>query len=241
MIHRSAGPSLYDREAATYDLFNEKNSAAVNRTISRLLAKRGARTVLDLACGTGSQVCCLARRGFRVTGRDISPAMVKIARGKSPRADLRTGDMRTHRGTPVDAVLTISNAVGHLTKSDFARAMRNIRGNLRPGGVYVFDIFNLDYLLAGDTITQLTIDWAKRGHRQVQYSTIDSRGVLRSFTTCLDRSGVQTRVETLQVYSAPQLTDMLRRSGFRRVLHLRLDGGKFSRRGTDRILTVAEA
>src|SRR6185436_18835312 len=97
-----------------------------------------------------------------------------------------------------------------------------IRENLRPGGIYLFDIFDLDYLRAGDNITKLTIDWAKRGFRQIQYSTIDAKGVLRSFTTCLDRSGTERRVETLQVYSAAELVTMLRRSGFRRVKHLEL-------------------
>jgi SAM-dependent methyltransferase len=173
-------------------------------------------------------------------GCDINAKMLAIARTKGD-LDFRRGDMRTFRSGPFDAVLTISNAVGHLTRSDFGRAMRNIRGNLRPGGVYLFDIFNLDFLLAGDNITRLTIDWAKRGFRQVQYSTIDSQGVLRSFTTCFDRSEIKRRVETLQVYSAKQLAGMLRRSGFSRVRHTGMDGSRFSPLRTNRILTIAEA
>jgi SAM-dependent methyltransferase len=236
--HRTAGPFLYDREAATYDLFNEKNSEITNRTLTAILRRRRAKTVLDLACGTGSQVAWLARRGFEVVGRDINSRMLALARAKG--LNVRRGDMCTYRGAPVDAVLTISNAVGHLTKPDFARALRNIRSNLRPGGAYVFDIFNLDYLLAGDHITKLTIDWAKRGKRQIQYSTIDAQGVLRSFTTFLDRSGIERRVETLQVYSARELTEMLRRSGFHRVRFREMDGSRFSRVHTLRILTIAE-
>lgn len=232
MLHRSAGPSLYDREAATYDLLNEKNSESINRTLTRILRRHGAKTGLDLACGTGSQVLWLARRGFAVTGCDINAKMLAIARRKSRGVDLRLGDMRTFHGGTFDAVLTISNAVGHLTRADFGRAMRNIRKNLRPGGIYLFDIFDLDFLRAGDNIAKLTIDWAKPGFRQIQYSTIDASGVLRSFTTCIDRTGTKRRVETLQVYSATELSAMLRRSGFRKVRRLGLT--------ESRILTIAE-
>jgi SAM-dependent methyltransferase len=43
-----------------------------------------------------------------------------------------------------DAVITIFNAVGHLTKSGFEKAIRNIHRNLNAGGIYVFDILNLE-------------------------------------------------------------------------------------------------
>ena len=240
MPHRSAGPSHYDWEAPSYDRFNEKNSAPLNRLLAGILRKRGARTVLDLACGTGSQAFWLARRGFRVVGCDISPAMLRIARRKTGAVDLRRGDMRTVRVGRFDAVLTISNAVGHLTRSDFERAMRNIRANLAPGGLYIFDIYNLEWLRAGDHITNLTIDWSSRAVRQIQYSTLDVRGVLRSFTTVLT-SRVFKNVTTLQLYTAADLTWMLRRSGFGKVRHRAIDGSAFSRHRTDRILTFAEA
>jgi SAM-dependent methyltransferase len=245
--HRSAGPAHYDWEAPTYDLFNEKSSAPFNRLLTVLLRKRGATSVLDLACGTGSQVFWLARRGFRVVGCDISSKMLGIARRKSRAArldvDLRLADMRTFRGGSFDAVVTTSNAVGHLTKSDFERAMRNIRGNLSEGGVYVFDIYNLEWLRAGNHITKLTIDWTGRAGgrpvRQVQYSTLDARGVLHSFTTVLMSQVFENEV-TLQLYTADELKEMLRRSAFKRVRHVDIDGSTFSRARTERILTIAE-
>jgi len=245
--HRSAGPSHYDWEAPTYDPFNEKNSETVNRTLTRIFRKHGAGSILDLACGTGSQVFWLARRGFRVTGCDISAAMLRIARRKarSREVDLHSGDMRTFRGGKFDGAVTISNAVGHLTRRDFERAMRNIRGNLAPGGQYVFDIYNLEWLRAGDHITKLTIDWTgktgRRSIRHVQYSTLDSKGILRSSTTVLAGSRASKNAVTLQVYSAGELKDMLLRNGFKRVRFCAIDGSAFSRSRTDRILTVAES
>jgi SAM-dependent methyltransferase len=239
MLHRSAGPSHYDWEAPTYDLLNETIAAPLNRLLTAILRKRGAKTVLDLACGTGSQVLWLARRGFRVVGRDINSKMLAIARRKAPAADLGRGDMRTARVGQFDAVLTISNAVGHLTRSDFRLAMRNIRANLATGGVYVFDIYNLDFLRRGDNLSKLTVDWIRKGFRHVQYSTLDAHGVLASFTTILSRT-VTRNVTTLQVYTTDELKVMLRRSGFRRVRHRGVDGSRFSKARTERMLTIAE-
>jgi SAM-dependent methyltransferase len=244
MPHRSAGPSLYDWEAPSYDPFNEQNSRIINPALTRIFRKRGARSILDLACGTGSQVFWLARRGFRVTGCDISPAMLRIARRKSRHADLRSGDMRTFQGGTFDGAITISNAVGHLTRRDFERAMRNIRGNLTPGGAYVFDIYNLGWLRKAGNLAKLTIDWntrvGGRRIRHVQYSTLDSNGVLSSFTTVMTDSRVTKNVVTLQLYTAGELKRMLLRNGFNRVKFCAVDGSRFSLTRTDRLLAIAE-
>lgn len=252
MSHRSAGPSHYDEESATYDAFNEELSKPVNRTLERILRSHKVRTVLDLACGTGSQVFWLARRGFSVAGCDISAAMLEIARrkAKAARSDvtLLRGDMRSVQAGRFDAALTISNAVGHLTRADFEKAMRNIRRNLNPGGLYLFDIYNLSHILHGDNIRRLTIDWlTTRGRsriREVQHSTINAAGILTSFTTLYEQAGsgipkVSKSTQTLQIYSAKQLAAMLHRNDFKVVRQCGMDGSKFSERHSERILTIA--
>jgi len=45
-----------------------------------------------------------------------------------------------------DAVITIFNAIGHLSKPEFEKTMRNIGTNLDKRGLYIFDIFNLDFM-----------------------------------------------------------------------------------------------
>ncbi|MDA8561530.1 hypothetical protein N9L02_00270 [Gammaproteobacteria bacterium] len=57
--------------------------------------------------------------------------------------------------------------------------------NLNDNGLYIFDIFNINYLLYKDNITKLTIDWLKKSGnttaREIQYSTIDNNGTLASY------------------------------------------------------------
>ncbi|CAL9401895.1 class I SAM-dependent methyltransferase [Streptomyces sp. enrichment culture] len=91
--------------------------------------------VLDLGCGTGSLSLLAAEQGHRVTGVDLSPAMVELARSKLAGRDAAflTGDAAA---PPVgeqrfDAVL-----VRHVlwTLPDPGRALRHWRELLRPGG-----------------------------------------------------------------------------------------------------------
>ncbi len=248
--HRSAKPSHYDKEAKNYDAFNEQNSELINHTIEQILRKYQVKSVLDLTCGTGSQVFWLAKRGYQVVGSDINEPMLKIARSKAARGiKFLKGDMRTLQAGKFDAAITIFNAVGHLTKRDFEKAMRNIHGNLKEGGIYIFDIFNLSYLLEGDRITDLTIDWQKtKGDtkvREIQYSTIDDSGILASYTTSYVQKGlakpkISSSAQTLQVYTAKQLREMLQRNGFRVLSQCGIDGSKFNGSNTERILTLAK-
>lgn len=252
VTHTSAQASHYDKEAASYDVFNEERSRTINKFIESVCKKHDVKTVLDVACGTGSQVFWLAERGYGVTGYDISEKMIAIAQQKAEEQGvdvvLEVGDMRTVRAGEFDAALSIFNAVGHLTKQDFERAMRNIHANLNPGGLYLFDIFNLDYLRAGDNITKLTIDWLKRDGdvvmREIQYSTISSDGVLASHDIYQEQRGdgapkMSTAYQTLQVYSAQQLRDMLERTGFEVLEICEPEGAAFDEKKSERIMVVA--
>lgn len=251
--HKSAKSSHYDEQAKDYDAFNEKNSQETNRTIDKILKKHRVKSVLDLTCGTGSQVFWLHHRGYQVFGSDISANMLKVARSKAKKAKLaipfHKGDMRTSKFGKFDAVLSIFNAVGHLTKSDFEKAMRNIHANLNQGGLYIFDINNLNYLLNANNITTLTIDWQtitnNTKSRVIQYSTIDHQGILASYTTSVTQKGnskpkVTQDAQTLQVYSVKQLKEMLQRNGFKVVGQCGIDGKKFIDGKTERIVMIAK-
>ncbi len=119
--HHSAKPSHYDKEAESYDTFNEKNAEQINQQIEDVIYTHKVKTVLDLTCGTGSQVFWLARQGYEVIGADINLKMLEIAWDKAKQEKLNLkfiqGDMRTIKVGEFDAVLTKFNAIGHLTKA----------------------------------------------------------------------------------------------------------------------------
>lgn len=251
--HISAKPSHYNKEADHYDLMNEKNSKKINQFIEKTLKKHSAENILDLSCGTGSQVFWLIKKGFNIVGVDINLKMLKIARKKAKNEGLKItflkGDMRTTKVDNFDAVITIFNSIGHLTAEDFEHALQNIYANLKPGGLYIFDIFNLSYLLKEDNITKLSIDWLKRTGdlmtREIQYSTINHNGILASYDIYHEQRGneppkISKAFQTLQVYTRQQLSSLLEKNGFNVIQQCDIDGRAFQDELTERILTVAK-
>lgn len=101
---------------------NARNKEAKNNVIQKILKKHNAKSVLDMACGTGAQVFYLTSLWYEVVGSDFSPALLEIARKKALKENLSIefidGDMRTLQVRSFDAVITIDNAIGHLVKSD---------------------------------------------------------------------------------------------------------------------------
>ena len=109
-------PDWYNEGSTYYDTFNEDtaNSRTTNSTIEKILKEHAVKTVLDLTCGTGSQVFWLTNRGYQVTGSDISPGMLKIAESKAKKEKISIrflqGDVRTIKVGKFDAAITIFNA-----------------------------------------------------------------------------------------------------------------------------------
>ncbi len=251
--HTTASACHYDKEADSYDTFNEQNTVQINVFLENLFVKHNIRTIADFTCGTGAQLFYLTEKGFIVTGSDINEKMIAIAKKKAGEkkieVSLYLGDMRTIYLGTFDAAITIFNAIGHLTVSDFEHTLQNMHQQLHLGGLYVFDIFNLDYLLKDDNITRLTIDWLKKVDnkiiREIQYSTITSEGVLASYDLYFEQItgqeiSVTQAVQTLQVYSAKQLQDICQKNGFKVIVQCDTNGNPFDACTSQRIITVAQ-
>jgi ubiquinone/menaquinone biosynthesis methyltransferase len=134
---------LFATIAARYDLITRLLSFGLDqRWKARLVEATGASAgtrALDLACGTGDVAERLAARQARVTGLDLTPAMLAIARAK-PRArsgapDIRwvCGDMTALplQGESVDVVTT---SYGLRNVPDLPRALREMHRVLSNGG-----------------------------------------------------------------------------------------------------------
>jgi SAM-dependent methyltransferase len=88
--------------------------------------------VVDLACGTGSVARSALRRGARVTGVDLTPELVEIARGASPDAiDWVVADA-TDTGLPDGSVDVVLSSMGIIFTPP--AVLDEITRLLRPGG-----------------------------------------------------------------------------------------------------------
>jgi SAM-dependent methyltransferase len=254
MTIRNLGlPLEYKKLPQYFDIWNiNEDTCAKNSVIEKLLKRHDVKTVLDLTCGTGSQVFFLLEHGYQVVGADFSPELLKIARKRGLAQKLKVkfidGDMRTLQVGQFDAVISIFNAVGHLSKAGFTKAIKNAAGNLKNGGIFVFDIFNLEAMT-----DKVVAEFACYVHRKInniqilstQCSTIDrENGILTSYDSYMIQKDVLkpeifSNKFSLQIYSAKELSDILAQNGFATLGQYDMDGSKFQRLKSLNILTVA--
>ena len=134
------------------------------------------RTVLDIACGTGPHLIRLARRGYQMSGLDLSPENVEFLRERASdlgfSADIRVGDMTRFRlPARVDAALCMQDSQGHLlTNEAIVSHLRCVARALRPGGLYVFD----RYMCSSWTDPARRWSWTRRRGRATVRATFEA-------------------------------------------------------------------
>jgi SAM-dependent methyltransferase len=100
-----------------------------------------ARTLLELACGTGAILKILARY-YDVVGLDLSPQMLSIARKKLPHVRLYRKDMvRFDLGIKFDVIICVFDSINHVLRfADWKKIFRNAARHLQEDGLFLFDI-----------------------------------------------------------------------------------------------------
>ena len=150
--------SSYDFLAGCYDrLTYDVDYSAWADYIEKHFAKTPlpGRTVLDLACGTGSLTRELALRGYEMIGADQSPEMLAEAaeknRGAAPIEPIflcQSMEKLDLYGT-IDACVCCLDSVNYVTDpKKLARAFQRVHLFLMPGGLFLFDV-NTPEKLAG--------------------------------------------------------------------------------------------
>jgi len=114
-----------------------------------------AKTVLDLACGTGAMTYLLAERGFEMIGVDSSSDMLSVAAQKSV---TQKSEAQKSGNTPiqpvficqrmeeldlygtVDAAICTLDGMNNIHPKSIKEVFRRVHLFLEPGGLFIFDI-----------------------------------------------------------------------------------------------------
>jgi SAM-dependent methyltransferase len=125
-----------------YDAIGDRIAAIADEvvdTVNRRIPLRGA-AVVDLACGTGSAALAAAAAGARVTGVDITPDLIAIAKGNAEAAgvaiDWVTGDA-AETGLPAAAFDALVSNMG-IIFVESTRQVAEMARLLKPGGAVGF-------------------------------------------------------------------------------------------------------
>ncbi len=136
----------YQGLAPLWDEYNSQNLPGYPQFLAALARRRGAevRSVLDIACGTGTLTARLARRFPEVAGLDASEPMLAVARRRSdlaPSTTFHCGEFGGFDlGRRFDAAVCSSNSINYVAdRAELGRALAAVRDHLRPGGVFAFD------------------------------------------------------------------------------------------------------
>ena len=130
----------YDRIGEVYSHWTKEVRTEERARYTDLLLNRlppGA-AVLDLGCGVGVHTTEQLARRFQVTGVDLSPIAVAVARKQVPQARFVVGDMSQIGFAPAsfDGVAAFYSVI-HVPREEQPELLRRINAWLRPGGVFV--------------------------------------------------------------------------------------------------------
>jgi SAM-dependent methyltransferase len=170
--------------------------------------------VLDLCCGMGRHTLALAEAGFRVTGVDLSPVLLREARAYDIKNIIRwiESDMRSLPCEEMfkegfDAVVNLFTSFGYFEEDEEQlKVLKQIRQVLKPGGRFIIDYMNASY-----TVNHLV----PLSERKVEENTIlETRQIQDGFVSkeiIVQGPDEPTRrySERVKLYNLDKLTDLL--------------------------------
>ena len=188
----------------------------VDFLVAELRLSEGAK-VLDLFCGTGRHCVELEARGIHAVGIEYNQDYLAIAADKARSAGVSPsfiqGDVRdTDFGDAYDACIIMWASFGYFEDAEDRRTLERVYAALRPGGRFLIQIKNRDYLLK---------QFKESGERTVgdvllredrEFDMLSSRVNVK--ITRREPGGVVTRHASWRMYSAHEMKNILEAIGF---------------------------
>jgi SAM-dependent methyltransferase len=211
-------------EAIAPVLYSEQEEAASTEEIDdivRLLDIEPGDAILDLCCGPGRHSIAFARRGFRVTGVDITEVYIRWARRRARKDEVDVefvcADMREFRRPDTfAAAVNLSTSFGYFDDpDDDMKVLTNLYDSLRAGGTLVMDLLGKRILRRNEPIR----NWTEVGDTLLlQERTLNEEETEVDCREILIHNGKRKEYRySHRVYSAERLAEALADTGFRSV------------------------
>ncbi len=224
MKENSWQKNMYDHYFADSTLnsqaLRQKAIDEVDFIIKQINLKTGS--VLDVPCGTGRHSYLLAKKGFKVTGIDISEACLKIANKSWGHKNLsyQIGDMSNlkHYKNHFNLVLNLFTSFGYFaTDKQNEQVLKELYNSLRDDGTLVLNLINRNWLLK----VYRANDWQETEDKYILNRRLyDSKTHYNeAWMTVIDK---KTKEETTyyhrnRLYSKNEIVLMLKQVGFKKI------------------------
>jgi 2-polyprenyl-3-methyl-5-hydroxy-6-metoxy-1,4-benzoquinol methylase len=214
-VERREWKAFFEGQAATYEenAFTQHTKPEVDFFLS-LYALPTKCSILDIGCGTGRHSIELARRGYRVTGLDLSSAMLDIARANAQAAGVELtwieADATDFKlDEKFDAAICLcEGGVGLIERGEDAEQhdfsiFRNIAACLKPGAPFLLTAMN-GYAI----IRQMKDELIAEGR-------FDPATMIASYDDVWDLPGGAVPMRVYErLFIPPEIVKMLQGAGF---------------------------
>ena len=207
-------------DALTYDIPYEE----IFQFMKEIFRQRGKnpKSILDLACGTGSLSLLLAQAGYEVTGVDLSEEMLTIASEKVMDMEKRPffacqAMEKLRLPYLVEAVVCCLDSLNYLVKpADCCETIRRVYETLSPGGIFIFDINSVRKLKSMDG--QIFLDETEDTYCVWRTEFVEEENICYYGMDLFQRNGTQWHRSFEEhreyAYSVEQLKTYLLQAGF---------------------------
>jgi len=232
-MHDAGGPLWYEQYFGPDYLLIDVHSDTEKEIdfITAVLELEKGKKVLDVGCGYGRHLIPLFKRGFDVYGVDLSRFMLEKTANKigvvQPRSDVEKGGPETgkkdrlvqcdNRALPFfrvfDCAVNMFNSFGYFeSEQDNFQMLQSIAGALKPGGLFLLDLVNRDYVLRN----LQSKDWFEHdGAVILENKWFESKtNRMEIDESVLDLQGKRNHHYSIRLYSYTELVMLLEAAGF---------------------------
>ncbi len=221
---------IYDKFAEYYDLmysFMEyKEECDYLEEVFKKYGSSSPQTILDIGCGTGTHALHLTERGYNVFGIDLSEMQIRLAKKKSEslgsgKVEFQVADMRDFSlDRKFDCAISMFGSMGYLIEDeDVEKALLRIHEHLNPGGLFVFEFWNVRGVIPGSK------SWLRNEdetHKVIRLNSSDFNPEECTLALVFETyilEGKQlidefTETHIIRVYSPNEMKRILKQSGF---------------------------
>ncbi len=197
----------------------QEKTANELKFLRKILKLRKGTKMIDLACGYGRHLESLVKSGIDVIGCDLSQFMLTEAQKRLKRNGFKKKrlvrcDIRNLPFTKVfDCACNMFNSFGYFEKEDDNfRVLTSIAKALKPGGFFLLDLSNRDFVLRSLTKK----DWFVRNGAVVlekkYFDSVKNRTEID--VNVIDKKGKRDYHHSIRIYSYTEISMLLEAAGF---------------------------